>query len=303
MTNPAAARPTFLTSNVIGVLWMLLAVTALTGMFAVAKHLMTTLPMVEVGFGRFVMSLLFYLPWLFSNGIGVLKTKRPAAHFWRGFFGATSLFASIYAVHHMRLADATVLTFTIPLWAIVFAALFMGERVRLRRSLATAAGFAGVLIMVKPQAGIEPAALVALLAAILATGAITTMKSLTRTEPTERIVFYFLLSGAVWLGLPALYYFQMPTAAEWGWLVLLGVFGSSGQYFLTRAYGAGEMTIIAPFDYTRIVVAGLLGYFIFNELPDAWGFTGAAIIMGSCAYIVRREAMIRKEQPTPKINP
>lgn len=295
MTNLAAARPNLLTPNVIGVLWMMLAVTALTGMFAIAKHLMTTLPMLEVGLGRFFMSLLFYLPWLINNGIGALKTERPAAHFCRGFFGATSLIAGIYAVHHMRLADATVLTFTIPLWTILFAALFLGERIRFRRSMATAAGFIGVLIMVKPQAGIEPAALVALLAAILATGAITTMKSLTRTDSTERIVFYFLLSGTVLLGLPALFFFQMPTPTEWGWLVLLGIFGSSGQYFLTRAYGAGEMTVIAPFDYTRIVIAGLLGYFVFNELPDIWTFVGATVIMGSCAYIVRREAMIRKE--------
>ena len=296
MTNPAAARPTFLTPNVIGVLWMLLAVTALTGMFAIAKHLMKSLPMIEVGMFRFFMSLLFYLPWLFSNGLSSLKTKRPGAHFLRGFFGATSLLAGIYGVHHLRLADATVLTFTIPLWTILFAAFFLGERVRLRRSIATAMGFLGVLIMVKPQAGIEPAALVALLAAILATGAITTMKSLTRTDPTERIVFYFLLAGTLMLGAPALYYFQMPTPAEWGWLVFLGVLGSSGQYFLTRAYGAGEMTVIAPFDFTRIIIAGLLGYFLFNELPDAWGIVGATIIMGSCAYIVRREAMIRKEQ-------
>jgi drug/metabolite transporter (DMT)-like permease len=296
MTNLAAARPNFLTPNVIGVLWMMLAVTALTGMFAIAKHLMTSLPMLEVGLFRFLMSLLFYLPWLISNGIGALKTERPIAHFGRGFFGATSLVAGIYAVHHMRLADATVLTFTIPLWTILFAALFLGEKVRLRRSIATAVGFAGVLVMVKPQAGIEPAALVALLGAILATGAITTMKSLTRTEPTERIVFYFLFYGTIFLGLPAIYYFQMPTLTEWGWLALLGLLGSSGQYFLTRAYGAGEMTIIAPFDFTRIIIAGLLGYFLFNELPDAWGVVGATIIMGSCAYIVHREATIRKEE-------
>jgi drug/metabolite transporter (DMT)-like permease len=81
-------------------------------------------------------------------------------------------------------------------------------------------------------------------------------------------------------------------------MVFLGMLGSSGQYFLTRAYGAGEMTIIAPFDFTRIIIAGLLGYFLFDELPDTWGFVGATIIMLSCAYIVRREAMIRKETAT-----
>lgn len=295
MTNLAAARPKFLTPNVIGVLWMLLAVTALSGMFAVAKHLMTALPILEVALFRFAMSLLFYLPWLVSNGIGVLRTSRPLAHFGRAFFGATSLLAAVSAVHYMRLADATVLTFTIPLWTILFAAFFLGEKVRLRRTLATAAGFVGVVIMVKPQAGIEPAALVALLAAILATGAITTLKSLTGTDPAQRIVFYFLFYGTLIVGIPALFVFQMPSLAQWGWLILLGVLGSSGQYFLTRAYTAGELTVIAPFDFTRIIIAGLLGFFIFGELPDGWSVVGATVIMLSCAYIVHREAMLRKE--------
>lgn len=295
MTNPDAARPTGFSPNVVGVLWMLVAVTLLTGMFAAAKHLMTTLPILEVGMFRFFMSLLFYLPWLAANGLSAIKSERPFAHFWRAFFGATSLLAGIYAVHHLLLADATVLLFTIPLWSILLAALFLGERVRLRRSMATIAGFIGVLMMVKPHAGIEPAAFVALLGAILATCAITTMKNLTRTEPTERIVFYFLFYGFLILGIPALIVFEMPTPTEWMWLVLLGVFGSSGQYCLTRAYAAGEMTIVAPFDFTRIIIAGLVGYLFFNELPDAWGLAGAAVIMGSCVYIVRREAMIRKE--------
>jgi drug/metabolite transporter (DMT)-like permease len=296
MNNPAEARPTVLSPNVVGVLWMLAAVTLLTGMFAAAKHLMTTLPVLEVGMFRFFMSLLFYLPWLFANGLSAIKSERPFAHFWRAFFGATSLLAGIYAVHNMLLADATVLLFTIPLWSILLAAFFLGERIRLRRSLATFAGFVGVLLMVKPHAGIEPAAFVALLGAILATCAITTMKNLTRTEPTERIVFYFLFYGFLILGIPALMVFQMPTPIEWMWLVLLGVFGSSGQYCLTRAYAAGEMTIVAPFDFTRIIIAGLVGYLLFDELPDIWGFVGAAVIMGSCVYIVRREAMIRKEE-------
>ena len=294
MPIPAAARPTVLTPNVIGVLWMLLATTLLTGMFVVAKHLMATLPILEVGLFRFLMALAFYIPWLIKHGVAPLRTKRHFSHFWRAFFGATSLFCGIYAVHYLRLADAVVLTFTIPLWSIIFAALFLGERVRLRRSLATVAGFIGVVLVVRPHMGIEPAALVALLAAILATGAIATMKSLTRTEPTDRIVFYFLAYGTLILGMPALFVLEMPTLVEWGWLLLLGFFGSAGQVCLTRAYAAGEMTVIAPFDFTRIIIAGILGYLLFDELPDGWAFAGAAIILASCAYIVHREAMLRK---------
>ena len=296
MTEPAAARPASLLSpNVIGVLWMLLAVSLLSGMFVLAKHLMETLPVLEVGMFRMLMSLLFCIPWLVKHGFGALRTHRLFSHFWRAFFGATSLIAGIYAVHHLLLADAMTLTFTIPLWSIIFAAVFLKERIRLRRSLATGAGFIGVLLVVKPQAGIDPAALVALLAAILATGAIATMKNLTRTEPTDRIVFYFLFFGTLILGIPAAFVLKMPSLEEWAWLVLLGFFGSFGQLCLTRAYAAGEMTVIAPFDYTRIVIAVVFGYLLFDEIPDAWAFAGASVILTSCAYIVHREAVLRKQ--------
>lgn len=281
-------------SNMLGVIWMLLAVSLLTGMFGIAKVLMQTLPIAEVGMFRFLTSLMFLIPWLMANGLGVLKTKRPFAHFWRAFFGATSLLAGIYAVHHLLLADAVVLTFTIPLWSIIMAALFLGERIRFRRALATVIGFSGVLMVVKPQAGIEPAALVALLAAILATCALTTMKNLTRTEPSNRIVFYFLFYGFLILALPASLNFRMPNMEEWIWLIALGFVGSTGQYCLTRAYAAGEMTIIAPLDYVRIIIGVLIGFVFFEEIPDLWAITGGMIVLGSCGYIVRREAMLRK---------
>lgn len=296
MTDPAPARTApLLTPNVVGVLWMLVAVSLLTSMFALTKHLMKTLPILEVGMFRMLMAFAFCIPWLIKNGFGALRTDRPFSHLWRAFLGSTSFLAGIYAVHHLRLADATTLTFTVPLWSIIFAALFLGERIRLRRSLATVAGFIGVLLVVKPQAGIDPATLVALLSAVLATGSLATMKNLTRTEPSDRIVFYFLFYGSLILSLPALFVLEMPSLAEWGWLVLVGFFGSAGQVCLTRAYAAGEMTVVAPFDYTRIILAGLFGYLLFDEVPDAWAFAGVTVILTSCAYIVRRDAILRKQ--------
>ena len=148
-----------------------------------------------------------------------------------------------------------------------------------------------------------PAALVALFGAILASAAITTMKELTRTEPADRIVVYFLITGTLILAGPAIYVWQPPTVEQWGWVVLLGLFGSSGQTFLTRAYANGEMTIVAPLDFLRVIVAGIIGYFIFDELPDAWAFAGTAVVVAACAYIVRREAMLRRDAATPPPGP
>ena len=276
---------------------MMAAVSALTGMFAVGKHLAATgLPVMEIAMFRMVTSLIFYLPWLIRHGAAGMRSERPVAHLWRGILGAASLFCMMYAVAHLMLADAMVLGFTIPLWSILLSALFLGERLRLRRSVATVAGFAGVVLVVQPQGGITWAALVALLGAILASGAIITMKDLTRTEPADRIVVYFFIIGTLVLMGPAIYVWRWPTPQQWGWLVLLGLFGASGQTSLTRAYAAGEVTIIAPLDFTRVIIAGIIGFVLFKELPDMWSFVGTAVIIASCAYIVRREAMLKQAE-------
>ena len=283
-----------LTPNIFGVFWMLIAVLLLTGMFAIAKHLTATLPIMEVASFRFSMSLLFYVPWLCKAGFGALQTSRHFAHFWRSAFGCTSLACGVYAVHYLYLADAQVLTFTIPLWSILLAACILRERIRVDRTIATIVGFVGVIIVVQPQFGIDTASLVALLAAILASCAITTMKHLTRTEPSNRIVFYFLFWGTIIIGIPAIFDWVWPNWEEWMWLVGIGFFGSVGQYCLTRAYAAGDMTLIAPLDFTRIIVATCYGYLMFNEIPNATSFIGAAVIVISCGYIVRKEAFAKK---------
>ncbi len=298
MPNPKLddSNSRLISQNIEGVLWMLIAMFLLTGMFAIAKHLTNTLPIMEVASFRFSMSLLFYLPWLFKSGLGALKTERHFAHFWRSFFGCTSLACGVYAVHHLLLADAQVLTFTIPLWSILLAAFVLRERIRLDRTIATIVGFAGVIIVVQPQGGIELASAVALLAAILASFAITTMKHLTKTEPSNRIVFYFLLWGTIIIGIPAAFDWVWPTWEEFLWLLGLGFVGSTGQYCLTRAYAAGDMTLIAPLDFIRIIIAGFYGYLLFSEIPGISSFIGAAVIMLACGYIVRKEALLRQNK-------
>ena len=292
-------RRPWLTANVRGVLWMLVAGFALTGMFAVAKHLAETLPVLEVSMFRMVAAWMFYIPWLARHRTARARTRRIRGHFVRAFFGATSLLCMMVGVAYLPLSDATVLGFTIPLWSIILSAIFLGERVRLRRTIATVVGFVGVVIVVQPQAGVEPAALITIFGAFLASCALITMKDLTRTEPSDRIVFYFLTFGSVILAGPAIAVWQTPTPDEWMWIVLLGLFGSSGQLFLTRGYAAGEVTIVAPMDFLRVIIAGLIGFVAFSEIPGMPTYLGSAIIIAACVYIVRREAMLKKTAPTP----
>jgi drug/metabolite transporter (DMT)-like permease len=272
---------------------MLAAVFALTLMFAVVKHLVQELPVFVVAIGRTAFALLLMLPWLMRVGLDGVKTQRPLGHAMRSFLGVSAFVCLVYALSKLLLADAMVLGFTSPLWSIIVSALILGEIAGLRRIAATLAGFAGVLLIVKPHGGIEPASLIALASALLTALAMITLKRLSATEPPTRIVFYFFLFGTLMLLGPAIATWQTPTLVQWGWLFAAGLFGAAGQDWLARAYDAAEVTIVAPFDFLRLPIAAVLGFALFDEMPDRWSILGMVIIVAASLYIARREAEAR----------
>ena len=155
-------------------------------------------------------------------------------------------------------------------------------------------------MIVKPHGGVEPAMLFALLSAILTSSAMISMKSLSSTEAPTRIVFYFMLFGTLMMALPAGLTWITPSLIQTGWLFLAGVLGAVGQDFLARAYDAGEVSIVAPFDFIRLPVAALFGYLFFSELPDAWSIAGTLTIISAAIYLLRRG---QREQKNPAAKP
>jgi drug/metabolite transporter (DMT)-like permease len=272
---------------------MLAAVFALTLMFAVVKHLVQELPVFVVAIGRTAFALVLMVPWMMRVGIDGVKTRRPLGHALRSFLGVAAFVCVVFALSKLLLADAMVLAFTSPLWSILVSALILGEIAGVRRIAATVVGFAGVLLIVKPHGGIEPASLIALGSALLTALAMITLKRLSATEPPTRIVFYFFLFGTLMLLVPAIATWQTPTLVQWGWLFAAGLFGAAGQDWLARAYDAAEVTIVAPFDFLRLPIAAVLGFALFAEMPDRWSILGMGIIVGASLYIARREAEAR----------
>lgn len=289
--QPGTYHPTL--NNVRGILWMLLAVTLLTSMFVVVKHMAEELPVFVVALARTFFSLCMLLPWLMRVGVPGIRTTRHGLHFVRSFFGISAFVFVVFALEDLILADAMVLAFTSPFWSILIGIIALGEAIRGHRIAATIVGFCGVIMIVKPQGGVEPAMLLALGGAVLTSLAMISMKSLSSTEPPTRIVFYFMFFGTLIMLPPAALTWQTPTLIQFGWLLLAGVLGAVGQEFLARAYDAGEVSIVAPFDFMRLPIAALLGYIAFSELPDAWSIAGTVVIVAAALYLLRRG---RKEQ-------
>ncbi len=292
--QPGAYRPKL--DNLRGILWMLAAVTLLTAMFAIIKQMATELPFFVVALMRTSVALVLFVPWPVRVGPAGIATRRLKTHFLRAFFGIASFACVVYAVGRLMLSDAMVLSFTSPFWSILLSGLILGEAIRRDRTFATVAGFVGVVMIVKPHGQIDHAMLIALGSAVLTSGAIISLKSLSRTEPPARIVFYFFLFGTLFLLPPAILTWETPDWRQLGWLVATGVLGGVGQNFLARAYDAGEVTIIAPLDFLRMPLAALFGFAVFAEIPDVWSAAGTAVIISALLFIARRDAVERRRQ-------
>jgi drug/metabolite transporter (DMT)-like permease len=174
---------------------------------------------------------------------------------------------------------------------VALSALILKEPVSLHRWLAVAVGFVGVLIMVHPDPRqfVGVGVLFAIAAAIGAAGANIAIREISRTEPGPTIVFYFTLAGAA-VGLASLPFgWVMPSPGVLGLLVAAGLIGGTGQLLLTEAIRRAPVAVVAPFDYTQLVWAGLIGFLVWGETPAMLTLIGAMVVATSSTYILWRE--------------
>ena len=284
-----------LSGNSRGALWMIASGLGFSVMAVGIKLLGHRLENFQIGFFRVVIGFLAILPFVAGSGLARLRTRHAGVHFVRAIFGLTAMYCSYYAIARMPLADYTGLSFTKPLFATVLAIAVPGETVRWRHWTATLVGFLGVLVMVRPGAGtFQPAALAALVDSFSIAFLVTLVKRLPATETPLTMLFYFGLFATFLSIGPAIYSWQWPTVFEWLLLIGVGVLGALSQMFWIRAFRAGEASAVAPFDYLRLPIAAAIGFVGFSELPTAWTFVGAAVIVASTLYIAHREAQLRR---------
>jgi len=225
-------------------------------------------------------------------GFGVLRTNRPLGHLSRSAVGLGGMVCGFSAVQHLPLSEATALQFASPLFMTALSALLLNERVGWHRWGAVIVGFVGVMIMARPLPGQMNLVGVTfgLLGALGVAGAMVAIRQIVDTERGPTIVFYFTLAGTV-LGLigSLLFGWTVPDAPTLGLLILSGLVGGVGQLMLTEALRAAPIGVVAPFDYTQLVWASLLGLLIWGELPHAATIVGAVIVAASGVYILHRE--------------
>ena len=280
-------------SNIVGILWMVLAVFVFTGMDSMAKWQSERYHVVQLVFFRAVFGLLVLLPFL-MRGQGILaklRTRRPGLHLARSVIGTFSLFAFFLSYRHLALADAVSLSFVSPLFMTGLSVLLLGETVGWRRWSAVMLGFCGVLVMMRPGGDLfSPYALLPLVGAFAYALVGVTIKVLSRSEPTVTIVFYFGLFSSVVSGIFLPFVWRMPVdAVDWIGQIGIGLLGGLAQVAMTLAFTRAPVSVVSPFEYTGIVWAVALGYLVWGDLPAATTWIGAALVVISGLYILHRE--------------
>lgn len=286
-----------LPGNLRGAGWLLLSsllfsVMALTARLLGSDDVGEPLPALQVTFFRAFATLLVVTPFLLRHGRRVLLSTRPILASIRGCLGAGGMLCNFYGLIHLPLATAIAIQFSRPLFLLVLAAAFLGERVTGARGLTTLTGFLGVLLIVQPGPTMDPAALVVLTGALLLATSIILLRLLARTDDTVCLLFYSGVAGTLFTFIPAMLTWQWPTAEQWLLVLIMCSFGVGAQSTFMKGYAAGEASAIAPFDYTRLLFATLWGFLIFAELPGLWTWVGTAILLGAtwfALYLQRRE--------------
>ncbi len=228
-----------------------------------------------------------------------LKVVSPMGHFWRGFVGTTAMGLGFAGLGLLPLPEVTALGYAAPLLTVVFAAMFLDEKVGVFRISAVALGLAGVLIVLSPrlstlsgpsvQTAEAVGAVLVLLGATCAALAQIYIRKLVRTEKTSAIVFYFSLTSTLLSLLTLPFGWVMPAPPEFAMLVVAGLLGGTAQIFLTSAYRYADASVIAPFDYASMILALIFGFFIFDEVPTATMLLGAALVILAGIIIILRE--------------
>jgi drug/metabolite transporter (DMT)-like permease len=246
-----------------------------------------------------IVPIIIFLAWRGELIEGV-KTSRPLGHFWRGIFAVGGMGLGFYALTKLPLPEAIAIGYAMPLLIVVFGAVFLKETVRLYRWSAVFVGMIGVAIIVWPRLTVfseETGAISELALGVIASlaacvfGAFATMqvRKLVDTERSATIVLYFSVTCSIAGLLTLPFGWVWPTPMLWVTLIGSGIAGGIGQILITEAYRRAEVSVIAPFEYTSLVLSLIVGYLVFSDVPTVTMLIGAVIVVGAGIFIILRE--------------
>ena len=278
---------------------MFLSTFAFTAMVGFVREATATFHAFEVTFWRALFGLAIMIPWLLRVRLGRLKTTRAGMHLTRNIVHFIGIVTWFYVVARINLSVGIALQFTVPLFTIAMAALILKERVDAARWTATAIGFAGVLVIVRPDTGaIDALAVITLVSAAFYAASNIATKAIGHADSSEVVVFYMhlmhlpmALVGALALGMNLPNWSDLPTLAG------VAVSATLAHYLLTQALREADASVVMPIDFLRLPWIAALAFVLFGEAPLPGAWIGGAVIFGAAYYILRRESRVGRAHP------
>lgn len=272
-----------------GALFILASEFLLVSMGALIKTLAQDLPNETIVFFRNLFGLAVLVPFLARGGIKRLRTTVLPLHLLRAAAGLSAMYCFFYAIGHIRLADAMLLKFTVPIFIPVIAWLWLSEHITRRAIFCLLLGFAGVLLILKPAGDVNWVLLVALAGSFFAALAKTAIRRLSHSEPAARVVFYFAFFAVGVSSVPLAWAWQTPDAGQWLLLLALGPLATLGQLLMTRGYSAAPASQVGLFSFSAVLFGAAYGWLFWGELWDWLSLGGAFLVATAGASMLRGE--------------
>ncbi|MGH1368734.1 MAG: DMT family transporter [Maritimibacter sp.] len=294
-----------------GVMLKLAAVAAFTCMGALIKATDGRVPAGEVVFFRSLFAIPIMLLWLGVMGQlrAGIRTERPLAHMVRGLIGTTAMGLGFAGLLLLPLPDVTALQYAMPIFVVIFSAVFLGEGIRLFRVSAVIIGLVGVLIVLWPRltgltgltsGGLSEreafGAVIVLVGAMIAAVAQLIVRKLVETERPVTVALYFAFSSTTISLFSIPFGWVWPSTFDAGLLIGAGAIGGLAQGLMSTSYRYAPASTLAPFDYSSMIFAVVIGYVFFLEVPTMTTLMGAALVILAGIVIVLRERHLAKGQ-------
>ncbi len=270
-------------------------------MQALVKALSDDFPPGEMVFFRSLFAVPVIIGWLAWRGelSQGLVVKKPMGHFWRGVLGTSAMGLTFTGLSLLPLPEVTAIGYATPIFTLILAAIMLGERIRMIRIGAVAIGLLGVLIMIWPRLGgnnMDTAATIGALCVLAATMARAFVqihiRLLVQVDHPAAVVFYFSITATLLSALTALWGWATPTWEQTLILVIMGLIGGVAQILVTSSYRFGQASMLAPYDYTTMLFAIVIGYVWFDELPTLVMLGGAALVIAGNVLVILRERQL-----------
>ncbi len=264
----------------------------------IAKEMTGRLHALQILWGYFFGIAGFVLAWALTGGgfRELVRTRRPGLQAGRAALLVTSIGALFIGLTYIPIADATVISFMAPLFITALSALFLKERVGVHRWTAVLVGLAGVVLIVRPGTGLwHWAAAGPLLGALAFAGYQVATRALAATEQTGTTLLWTALGGLAWISLAQPFVWQPLDARDWLIFAGLGAMGAAAHFCMISAFERAQASLLAPFNYTKLIWVALLGYVVFGEVLGPLTIAGAALIVAAGLYALFRETRARTD--------